>query len=160
MKVIKKITLLIALILSSIIILPNNINVQAAGDEFSIIKKTNVTSDDLKEIWSEWWKVMEKYRKAADEMDKNASPGEQIGAWIMSRNTIYNYLVFFVQYLSQLWLVVWVIFIMYAWYRYMTSVFTWKSAPTDVLSNAIIWVLIVIFSYAIMRILTWFIWLT
>lgn len=156
----KWLLLVIALTLSSIIVLQSNIYVHAAGgwDDFSIIKKTRVTSDDLKEIWSEPWKVMDKYKKAAAELDGEA--WEQLGSWIMSRNTIYNYLIFFVQYLSQLGLIVWVLFIIYAWYKYMTSVFTWKSAPTDVLSNAIIWVLIVIFSYAITKLLTWFIWLS
>ena len=115
-------------------------------------------SDDLKEIWSEPWKVMDKYKKAAAELDGAA--WEQLGSWIMSRNTIYNYLIFFVQYLSQLGLIAWVLFIIYAWYKYMTSVFTWKSAPTDVLSNAIIWVLIVIFSYAITKLLISFTWLS
>ena len=108
------------------------------------------------EIWSTWWKVMEKYKQTAEGLKTS----EQIASWIMTRNTIMDYLVFVVQFLSQLWLVVWAIFIMYAWYKYMISVFNNSKIPSETIKNAIIWVIIVIFSYAIMRILTSFIWLT
>ena len=157
----KRIIVFITLILSSLVILPSNVCVHAADDEFSIIKKAKVvTTSYIKEIWSEWWKVMDKYREKAEELDEDA--GEQLAIWIMSWNTILNYLVFVVQFLSQLWLLVWVMFIMYAWYKYMVSVFVgWKTnnAP-EMLKNAIIWVIIVIFSYAIMKTLTSFIWIS
>ena len=160
MKNLKKFVLL-PIFLCSIIIFPSNTHIHAAGgwDDFSIIKKAE-NAGDLKTktetIWKTPWKVMENYKEIANWM----SAEDQLASWIMNRNTIYNYLIYFVQYLSQLWLIVWVLFIIYAWYKYMTSVFTWKSAPTDVLSNAIIWVLIVIFSYAITKLLISFTWLS
>jgi len=156
----KKLIIFIVLMVSTVIMLPNDLYVHA-DDEFSIIKKAKiVTTRDIKEIWAEWWKVMDKYRKGAAELDWNA--GEQLATWIMSWNTILNYLVYIVQFLSQLWLLVWVVFIMYAWYKYMVSVFVgWQTnGASSTLKNAIIWVIIVIFSYAIMKTFTSFIWIS
>ena len=107
-------------------------------------------------ISSAAWEVRNRYNEEA----KNLKTSEQIASWIMNRNTIMNYLVFVVKFLSQLWLLVWAWFIMYAWYKYMLSVFSWWKTPSSTLKNAIIWVVIVIFSYAIMKILTSIIWLT
>ena len=130
-------------------------------DWFTIIPKIKDTwaiDTKIERIWSEWWQVWKHYTDEADQME----PEEQIASWIMNWDTILNYLVFVVKFLSQLWLLVWVMFIMYAWYKYMVSVFVgWKTngAPST-LKNAIIWVIIVIFSYAIMKTLTSFIWIS
>ncbi len=110
----------------------------------------------IKEIWSWSWNVNDKYNEIASEL----TTSEQLASWIMTRDTIMDYLWYIIKFISQLWLVVWAAFIMYAWYKYMLSVFNWNKAPTSTLTNAIIWVTIVIFSYAIMRILTSVIWLT
>jgi len=112
--------------------------------------------EKIKDIWSEWWEVNKKYYEAS--LDLTTS--QQVAWWIMNRDTIMNYLVFIVQFLSQLWLVVWGLFIMYAWYKYIWSVFNWWKVPSETVKNAIVWILIVIFSYAIMKILTSFIWLS
>ena len=130
-------------------------------DWFTIIPKIKDTwaiDTKIERIWSEWWQVWKHYTDEADQME----PEEQIASWIMNWDTILNYLVFVVKFLSQLWLLVWVMFIMYAWYKYMVSVFVWcktNGAPST-LKNAIIWVIIVIFSYAIMKTLTSFIWIS
>lgn len=133
-------------------------------DWFNIIPKIDDWNVDrinteIGDIWSVWWYVRENYNEAADRMWKSGHVEEQIASWIMNRDTILNYLVFVVKFLSQLWLLVWVIFIMYAWYKYMVSVFAeWKTnGAWGMLKNAIIWVIIVIFSYAIMKTLTSFI---
>ena len=112
----------------------------------------------IKDLWTTWGAVRDTYnQKAASEL----STSQQIASWIMNWDTIMNYLVFIVQFLSQLWLLVWALFIIYAWYKYMTNVLVWsKAVPATAVKNEIIWVIIVIFSYAIMRVLTSFIWLT
>lgn len=107
-------------------------------------------------IWSEWWQVWKHYTDEAEQL----TTSQQIASWIMNWDTILNYLVFVVQFLSQLWLVVGVVFIMYAGYGYMLSVFKGWKVPTETVKNAIIWVIIVIFSYAIMKTLTSFIGLS
>lgn len=112
--------------------------------------------EKIEDIWSEWWEVNRKYYQASLEL----TTSQQVAWWIMNWDTIMNYLVFIVQFLSQLWLVVWGLFIMYAGYKYVTSVFNWWKVPNETVKNAIIWIIIVIFSYAIMKILTSFIWLS
>ena len=101
-------------------------------------------------IW--WWNVWENYRLAV----KKLSLSERWAAWILGWEDILLFFTLLAGFLSQLWLIIWVIFIMYAWYKYMLSVFNGWSLPTSTVKNAIIWVIIVIFSYAIFRILTSF----
>ena len=106
--------------------------------------------ESMENVWRNPQHVMENYNEEASKL----TTSEQLASWIMNRDTIVNYLVYVVKFLSQLWIVVWVVFIMYAGYKYMISVFNgWKTASTTI-KNAIIWVIIVIFSYAIMKILT------
>lgn len=112
--------------------------------------------DATTEIWKSWWSVMETYKEKA----ANLTTAEQLNSWIMTRDTIMNYLVFVIKFLSQIWLVIWAWFIMFAGYKYMTSIITWSSADKSMIPNAIIWVIIVIFSYAIMKTFTSIVWLT
>lgn len=128
-----------------------NIMKELREDEISLIDQK------IDEIWKAVsWKVMETYYQASTWL----TTSQQVASWIMNWDTIMNYLVFIVQFLSQLWLVVWAVFIMYAWYKYTVSLFNWWKTPSSTVKNAIIWILIVIFSYAIMKILTSFIWLS
>ena len=111
---------------------------------------------EITDIGSVGWHVWENYNDAAGRIPTDS----QVASWIMNRDTIMNYLVFIVQFLSQLGLVVWAAFIMYAGYKYIVSLFEWWKVPSATVKNAIIWILVVIFSYAIMKILTSFIWLS
>ena len=109
-------------------------------------------NDRIKKVWSTWWHVWDNYNKQAT--DEGMTTTKQIMTWIMTRDTIMNYLVFIIKFLSQAWITVWALFIMYAWYQYMTSVFSDNRPDSKMIKNAIIWILIVIFSYAIMKALT------
>ena len=161
----KKIIWVISAIFAlSVLLLPTQISIaenDLSIDGFNIIPELDEdeiaeANGHINEVWSEWWHVWEHYNDIAS----GSTTSQQLATWIMNRDTIMNYIVFVIQFLSQLWLLVWVIFIMYAWYKYMVSVFeSWKT-PSSTIKNAIIWVLIIIFSYAIMRILTSIIWLT
>jgi len=104
----------------------------------------------LKIIWSEWGKVWHHFNDATKEL----SFAERLYIWAITYDDIITILLYFVKFLSQLWIAVWVIFIMYAWYKYMLSIFNWEKVPTKAIKNAIIWVIIVIFSYAILKTLT------
>lgn len=124
-------------------------------DWFNIIPKLtdseiSVIDEKIKNIWSSWKYVMEKYREEA----KHLETKEKVASWIMDRNTIMDYLVFVVQFLSQLGLLVWAGFIIYAWYNYMISVINKGKTSNAPILNAIIWIIIIIFSYAIMKTLT------
>lgn len=112
--------------------------------------ETSKINESIDAIWNTWRNVRNEYNKTAAEL----TTSQQIASWIMNRDTIMNYLVFIIKFLSQLWLVVGFGFIMYAWYKYMLSVFSWWKTPSSAIKNAIIWIIIVIFSYAIMKTLT------
>lgn len=115
------------------------------------------TNQRINFLWSISGKFWENYHKAHEDLNL----WERIFWWILEIDDIINYMVFVIKFLSQLWLLVWAFFIIYAWYKYMTNILLWsKAVPTTTVKNAIIWVIIVIFSYAIMRVLTSFIWLT
>lgn len=162
-KIIKKIWIFIALSIFSFFILPNITN---AGDDEIPIDGFNIIPElesweveeiwkNVEEIWKNPWKVWDKYNEIAASDDFTTS--QQLSSWIMNRDTILNYLTFIIKFLSQLWLLVWTIFIMIAWYKYVVSLFNWWKVPSESVKNAIIWIIIVIFSYAIMRILTSFV---
>lgn len=106
----------------------------------------------INEIWLTGGNVMDKYRETAQSRENN--PAKQLQSWIMDWNTLITYITFVIKFLSQAWIAVWALFIMYAWYKYMISVFQWGQVPKKTITNAIIWVIIVIFSYAIMKTLT------
>lgn len=162
-KIIKKIWIFITLCIFSFFVLPNITN---AGDDeipidgFNIIPElesweVEEVSAKVEEIWKKPWKVWDKYNEIA--ASEWFSTSQQLSSWIMNRDTILNYLTFIIKFLSQLWLLVWTVFIMIAWYKYIISLFNWWKVPSESIKNAIIWIIIVIFSYAIMRILTSFV---
>jgi hypothetical protein len=133
----------------------NNQNNDLEVDWFNILPELSETAIDdannaIYKVWYEWGHVRENYNDIADKIWTS----EQIASWIMNRDTIMNYLVFIVKFLSQLWLFVWFGFIIYAGYTYMLSIFNWNQAKFGTVKNAIIWIIIVIFSYAIMKTLT------
>ncbi|USN56871.1 MAG: hypothetical protein H6766_07925 [Candidatus Peribacteria bacterium] len=73
----------------------------------------------------------------------------------MTRNTILNYAAYLVRFISQIGLVIGALMIIWAGYEYATYVFSGNTGKGSTrISNAIIGVVIIIFSYAIMRIIT------
>ena len=158
---IKKICIVTVFFAFNLIFIPNCIYAQDNNDLevdwFNITpeltqNEMDVVNNSIEEIWMTWWKVWEKYNEIANSW--NFTTSQQISSWIMNWDTILHYLVFVVQFLSQLWLVVWAGFIIFAWYKYMLSVFNGWQTKSSVITNAIIWVVIVIFSYAILKALT------
>ncbi|MEI8091155.1 MAG: hypothetical protein WCG98_02665 [bacterium] len=75
---------------------------------------------------------------------------------IMTRETLLDYVVYIVRFLSQIGLVIGALMIIYAGYLYATSVFSGGNVAkgNTAIKNAIIGVIVVAFSYAIMKLLT------
>ena len=74
---------------------------------------------------------------------------------IMTWDTLLDYVVYVVKFLSQIGLLIGAIMIIYAGYMYATEIFGGKpSAGKEAIQNAIIGVLVISFSYAIMKLLT------
>lgn len=129
-----------------------------AQENFEIIDKANNPSavvEDVGTVWSEWWKVWENYDKIAQECTSEDCLWDELASGIMTWNTLLRYAVKLVRRLSQAWLLIGAIMIVYAWYLYATEVFAWKSGEWNkAIKNAIIWVLVISFSYAIMKLIT------
>lgn len=153
----KKIWIIACFITLNLALYPHNTYAQQdiKVDWFNILselKDEEITkmNEAIDRIWNTWGNVSNEYNKTA----KTLSTAQWMATWIINWNTLMNYLSFIVQFLSQLWLVVGFWFIMYAGYTYMLSVFNWWKAKSSTIKNAIIWIIIVIFSYAIMKTLT------
>lgn len=98
--------------------------------------------------------VWDVYNKEATAM--SGKVGDQLASGIMTWDTLLDYIVYLVRFLSQIGIVIGVVMIIYAGYLYATSVFSsgnMGKGKTAII-NAIIGVLIVTFSYAIMKLLT------
>lgn len=153
-----KIRTIISLIVFNIILIPFSVYAEESDlkvEWFNILPE--LTDEEVSEaqqkielIWKSWNNVWNEYNEAASWL----STSQQIASWIMNWDTIMNYLVFIVQFLSQLWLVIWFGYIVFAGYTYMLGIFKWNSIKSSVIKNAIIWIIIIIFSYAIMKTLT------
>lgn len=128
------------------------------ADDFEIIPK----SQDVKQVQSSvdivgtsWWRVWDNYNTQASSMNSMAKVWDQISSGIMTWDTLIYYVVYLIRFISQLWLLIWWIMIIYAWYLYATSVFWWDANSwKQHIKDAVIWVLIIAFSYAIMKFLT------
>ena len=149
---IRKIWLPIFLLTFSLYTQADNFNITRELTDNEITK----VNRRIKIISWDPWNVSSNIHKAHEDLNLF----ERLASWILEIEDIMDYLVLVVKFLSQLWLIVWMVFIMYAWYQYIISVFNWWKVPSNTIKNAIIWVIIVIFSYAIMRFLTSIIWLT
>jgi len=131
------------------------------ANNFVIIPESDggVPDDVIIKIWNSWWHVWDQYDEEAYKIwwskEKNQwSLWKQISSWVVTRDTLIDYLVYALRFLSQLAILIWAIMCMYAWYTYIISVLWWWEPQKDAVKYAIFWILIVIFAYAIMRILT------
>ena len=128
------------------------------ADDFEIIPKSkdvNQVKSSVDVIGNEWWMVWDNYNNQASWMNSLSKIWDQISSGIMTWDTLINYVVYLIRFVSQIWLLIWGVMIIYAWYLYATSVF-WGDANSGKkhITDAIIWVLIIAFSYAIMKFLT------
>ncbi len=108
-----------------------------------------------KEIDCSKWTVWDRQNMIAEAFDKKRDTGWSFAIGAFTWNTVLEYVVYIIRFLSQLGIVVGVVMIMMAGYKYASGVFGFDKAPsTEMIKNAIIWVLIITFSYAIIRALS------
>lgn len=105
-----------------------------------------------------WWHVWDEYNKAANDLQATKDLWAQMASGIFTRDTLLDYLAYLIKFLSEVGIFVWACFIVYAGYLYATSIFNSDSGATSkgntAIKNAIIWVLVITFSYAIMKAIT------
>lgn len=109
----------------------------------------------IEQIWKTGGKVQETYREKAEAL--NGDLPMQMATGIMDRSTLLDYVVYLVKFLSQLWLFVGAIMIIYAGYLYAVSSLRDGTGTTEgkkAITYAIIGILVISFSYAIIKFLT------
>ena len=103
------------------------------------------SNDDIRDI----------YNQQADTLGaQEGGTALQVASGVMNRDTIINYAIMVLRFLSQLGLLIWWLMIVYTGWKYIMAVITGDSAPSsELIKNAILGILVIIFSYAILRIL-------
>ncbi len=133
-------------------------------EDFEIIPSEKSSSDKSKDPWtvvknilndkSKWKTVIERYRRIPEKR-KCEDLGVARATWVFNRNLILCYFKYLIKFLSQVGLVIWALMIIYAWYLYASAVFSGSNPQkwATAIKNAILWVIIIISSYAILKIL-------
>lgn len=127
-------------------------------NNFFIIPQAEINEqniqDDIQEVWSQGWHVIDRYNQIASDPDREL--GEELASGIMNRDTLLDYVVYLIRFISQLGILIWAIMIIIAGYKYATAIFTGgePSWANDNIKNAIIGVVVIASSYAFMKILT------
>ena len=108
---------------------------------------------DVERVSMSWWHVRDVYNNTLSDQYGKRDLADKLSSGIMDRGTILDYFARFVRYLSELWIFIGACFIVYAWYIYATAVFTDGKIEKGkiAIKNAILWVVIITFSYAIMK---------
>lgn len=152
----KNLSLAIILFLWANIFLPMFAAAQTNTD-FEIVPQAQDAAqvqDDVNYVWGQWWSVRDRYNDRAQDMEWKV--GDQLASGIMTRDTLLDYVVYLVKFLSQLGLLIGWLMVVYAGYLYATTIFWWWDASKwkKAITNAIVGILVIAFSYAIMKLLT------
>ena len=129
---------------------------QGQLNDFVIIPKDQSqtqTTKYVEQVSQSNGSVRDTYNEIAyGKLDNNV--GAQLWSWIITRDTILDYLVYLIRFMSQIWLVIGAASIIYTWYQFAAYSFSWQQPKKELIVSAIEWVLIIAFSYAIIRIVT------
>ncbi|AHB41628.1 hypothetical protein P148_SR1C00001G0839 [candidate division SR1 bacterium RAAC1_SR1_1] len=102
--------------------------------------------------------VWDEYNRQATEYQEDGNLAAQMASGIFTWDTLLDYLAYLIKFLSEIGIFVGACFIVYAGYLYATSIFNADSGATSkgntAIKNAIIGVIVITFSYAIMKAIT------
>lgn len=119
------------------------------------VAKPEELSGDVSKIGGEAGKVRDNYNEQAKKYEDDNKLGEAMATGVMTRNTILQYIVYLVKFISQIGLVIGSAMIIYAGYSYATNIFGGKTSDgNSAIKYAIIGILVISFAYAIMKIFT------
>jgi len=128
----------------------------ALAADFEIIPKATEDVGGVVNKIGSWGHVWDEYDKVASWYQQEGKLAEAFASGVFTRSLVLDYVVYVIQFLSQIGLFVGALMIIYAGYIYASSIFTGKEsgAGNKAITNAIIWVLVIVFSYAIMKLIT------
>lgn len=121
-----------------------------AADDIAIIPEweTSIAAEKVEKV-SSGWKVWKMYRDVVE--NDNLSLWDQLASGIMSRDTILDYCAYLAKFIWEVALLVWAVAIIYFWYtKIVKNVKPEKSGP---LWMIVIWLLVIIFAYAIVKLI-------
>ncbi len=116
----------------------------------------------VKEVWTrrDWSKetVWDRYNKKADSMKNDT--WNQMATWIMNWDTILNYIKYLWNFLTTVWIVIAAWMFIYAGYLYAMNIYQsdWTTKWNKAIHWAIVWLLIIVFSFAIVKLLINMFW--
>ncbi len=148
---------LLILFILGMFIAPFSSFAQQTTNDFEIIPEAasggNVTQA-VQAVGKTWGNVWKSYNEQASELSWDL--WAQMASGIMTWDTLLDYIVYLVRFLSQIGIFIGVVMIIYAGYLYASSIFnpSGMSKGKSAITNAIIGVLVIAFSYAIMKLLT------
>ncbi len=123
------------------------------AEDWTIIPEWVNNWDQISTPWSIW----DEYNEVADVVEDD--PGTAFASGTFTWTTVMNYLKYLVKFLSGIGLVIWAVMIIYGWYKYATWVFTGKATTwNEPIKLAIYGVLVIIFSFAIIKFLLASLW--
>jgi hypothetical protein len=111
-------------------------------------------AEKVEKVWKDDGRsVIERYNEQAKEISDKWDLWMAFQTWIMSRDTLLSYAVYLMRFLNQIGLLIWACMILYAGYQYAWTIFKFWDATKgkNAIKNAIIWMLVIIFSYAIRK---------
>ncbi len=142
------------------------------AQEFSILpEKVNDAQvrDDVRSVWKvhddhstgydsgkEYDIVWDRYKEISHDKDwKKRSLWDRLASGILSWDSLLEYVVYLVKFLSQIGLLIGWVMMIYAGYQYASSIFGWDASKgKTAIQRAIIGIVVITFSYAIMKVLT------
>lgn len=131
--------------------------VYGQADDFFILPKDDNGADAAVErLINKWGGVWDQYDTEAytnPALVGEENVGNQLSSGIMTWDTLINYLVLLLQFLSQVGILVWVLMIIFVGYQYATYSITGQDPKTSYITDAIVGILVISFSYAILNIL-------
>jgi hypothetical protein len=124
--------------------------------DYVIINEANHANVDakVKAISTTKGTVRDAYNTQLNDKTFAASVPDQIASGIMSWDTIMDYVVYLLRFLSQAALLIGALIFIYNGYQYILESIGMGNPSSGNIKNAVIGICIVIFSYAIMKILT------
>lgn len=129
-------------------------------NDLHIIPESQSSNQELdqkvKEIAKKPGQVIETYNQQAEDLSKKWDLGSAFATWIFNRDLILLYIAYLVQFLSQLGMLIWWVMVVYAGYLYAGTIFEFGDVPwaKKAIKQAIQGILVITFSYAILKILT------
>lgn len=108
------------------------------------VSRWDSPAEIVETIGSSGWHVRDQYKKYTQSED--LSLWEQFATGVMTWDTLLDYSAYIFQFLSQLALLVWAVMIIFFGYKYAIG-----KGTMSALRKLILWILVVIFAYVIVR---------